>query len=84
MEHFVIIVNGWKLLPIITKSSILDAAAVLEPPLVFVTQSNICDQKQPPEVFYNKRRSQKFPKIYRKTPVPESLFLQKMLMTIRH
>ena len=29
MEHFVIIVNGWKPLTIITKSSILDVAAVL-------------------------------------------------------
>ena len=33
MEHFVIIVNGWKSLAIITKSSILDVASVLEPPL---------------------------------------------------
>ena len=34
MEHFVIIVNGWKPLTIITKCSILDVAAVLDPPLV--------------------------------------------------
>ena len=33
MEHFVIIVNGWKPLIIITKSSILDVAGVLDPPL---------------------------------------------------
>ena len=33
MEHFLIIVNGWKPLTIITKSSILDVAAVLDPPL---------------------------------------------------
>ena len=33
MGHFVIIVNGWKPLTIITKSSILDVAAVLDPPL---------------------------------------------------
>ena len=33
MEHFVVIVNGWKPLTIITKSSILDVAAVLDPPL---------------------------------------------------
>ena len=33
MEHFVIIVNGWKPLTVITKSSILDVAAVLDPPL---------------------------------------------------
>ena len=30
MEHFVIIVNGWKPLTIITKYSILDVAAALE------------------------------------------------------
>ena len=33
MELFVIIVNGWKPLTIITKSSILDVVAVLYPPL---------------------------------------------------
>ena len=34
MELFVIIVNGWKPLTIITKSSILDVAAALDPPLM--------------------------------------------------
>ena len=33
MECFVIIVNGWKLLTVITKHSILDVAAALNPPL---------------------------------------------------
>ena len=33
MEQFVIIVSGWKPLNIITKSSILDVAAVLDPHL---------------------------------------------------
>ena len=33
MERFVIIVNSWKPLTIITKCSILDVAAVLDPPL---------------------------------------------------
>ena len=33
IELFVIIVNGWKLFTIITKSSILDVAAGLDPPL---------------------------------------------------
>ena len=33
MEHYVITVNGWKLLTIITISYILDVAAVLDPPL---------------------------------------------------
>ena len=33
MERFVIIVSGWKPLTIITKRSILDDAAVLDPPL---------------------------------------------------
>ena len=31
-------------------------------------------QKQPPEVFWKKRSSEKFRKILRKTPVPETLF----------
>ena len=34
MEPFVIIVNGWKSLTIITKRSILDVAAALDPPLM--------------------------------------------------
>ena len=34
MERFVIIVNGWKPLTIITKRSILDVAAILDPRLV--------------------------------------------------
>ena len=34
MECFVIIVNGWSPLTIITKHSILDVAAALDPPLV--------------------------------------------------
>ena len=33
MELFVIIVKGWESLPIITKCSILNVAAVLDPPL---------------------------------------------------
>ena len=34
MEHFVIIVNGFQPLTIITKCSILDIAAVLDSPLI--------------------------------------------------
>ena len=34
MECFVIIVNDWKPLTIITKCSILDVAAALDPPLI--------------------------------------------------
>ena len=37
MEHFVIIVNGWKPLTIITKRSILDVAAALDPPLMMMS-----------------------------------------------
>ena len=33
MEHLVIIVNGWKPLTIVTKSSILDVKEVLDPTL---------------------------------------------------
>ena len=40
MERFVIIVNGFQPLTIITKHSILDVAAVLDPPLL----SNIYDK----------------------------------------
>ena len=35
MDRFVIIVSGWKPLTIITKHSILDVAAALDPPLKF-------------------------------------------------
>ena len=35
MESFVIIVNGWKPFTIITKRSILDTAAALDPPLEY-------------------------------------------------
>ena len=34
MEHFVLIVNDWKPLTIVTKNSILDVAAVLDSPLI--------------------------------------------------
>ena len=39
MEHFVIIVNGWKPLTVITKRSILDVAATLDPPLIYTRRS---------------------------------------------
>ena len=39
MECFVIIVNGWKPLTIITKHSILDVATALDPPLYTVKQN---------------------------------------------
>ena len=43
MEHFVIIVNGWKRLTIITMRSILDVAAVLDPPLGMQTNIMLVD-----------------------------------------
>ena len=36
MERFVMIVNGWKPLTVITKRSILDDAAAPDPPLLLV------------------------------------------------
>ena len=36
MEHFVIIVNGFQPLTVIPKSSILDVAAILDPPLIVI------------------------------------------------
>ena len=41
MEHFVIIVTGWKPITIFTKSSILDVAAVLDPPLIIIITANV-------------------------------------------
>ena len=39
MERFVIIVNGWNPLTIITKRSILDVAAALDPALLLIDKS---------------------------------------------
>ena len=36
MKHYMIIVNGFQLLTIITKRSILDVAAALDPPLLIL------------------------------------------------
>ena len=43
MEHFVIIVNGFQPLTIITKPSILDVAAVLDLPLKYTFQKRIIE-----------------------------------------
>ena len=40
MELFAMLVNGYQLLTIITKGSILDVAAVLDPPLKSATEKN--------------------------------------------
>ena len=45
VELFVIIVNDWKPLTIITKSSTLDVAAVLDPPLMLLTALEHLDIK---------------------------------------
>ena len=45
MERFVIIVNDWKPLTIITKRSILDVAAVLDPPLEILAIYHVDDQR---------------------------------------
>ena len=39
MERFVITVNGWKPLTIITKRSILDVAAIQDPPLYILLKN---------------------------------------------
>ena len=44
MERFVIIVNDWKPLTIITKHSILDVAAALDLPLILSKQIAIMTQ----------------------------------------
>ena len=45
MERFVIIVNDWKPLTIITKRSILDVAAALDPPLMIAYTMHISKNK---------------------------------------
>ena len=44
MERFMIIVNGWKQSTIIRKSSLLDVAAVLDPPLS-ISYCSVADMK---------------------------------------
>ena len=44
MDNFVIIVDGWKPLTIITKSPILDVTAVLDPPLI---EAMVIEYKNP-------------------------------------
>ena len=46
MECFVMIVNGFQPLTIITKRSILDVAAVLDPPLNVLTTTELLNGKQ--------------------------------------
>ena len=47
MERFVIIVNGFQPLTIITKRSILDVAAVLGPPLLCAAVSKSSAPQEP-------------------------------------
>ena len=54
MEHFVIIVNGWKPLTIITKSSILNVAAVLDPPLILTLDVNYCNKMNYSEAIFQR------------------------------
>ena len=70
MELFVIIVNGFQPLTTITKCSILDVAAVLDPPLLPDTLHKILNKKKAVLIFekssYLRRRCSKnlknFPK----------------------
>ena len=50
MECFVIIVNGFQPLTIITKRSILDVAAALDPPLMVLTYSSFLKGFHLPEI----------------------------------
>ena len=61
IEHFVIIVNGFQPLIIITKSSILDVEAVLDPPLLLYKNSyfahvlNLFLKREYLKVFFKRR-----------------------------
>ena len=46
VELFVILVNGWKPLTIITKSSTLDVAAALDPPLPLQLEEIVLDDTE--------------------------------------
>ena len=53
------------------------AASSLSKPIQDILEDSLASfikQKQPQEVFYKKSVLKKFRKIYRKTPVPESIF----------
>ena len=54
MERFVILVNGFQPLTIITRRSILDVEAVLDPPLDTIEVS-IQIRSSRPYVFYKKK-----------------------------
>ena len=61
MERFVIIVNGFQPLTIITKLSILDVAAALDPPLVMRLKITISDNDaHSTDVLYSQRCYNKF------------------------
>ena len=53
VERFVIIANGWKPLTIITKLSILDVAAVLDPSLIVNVSKNITSSINSPNHFWS-------------------------------
>ena len=53
MECFVIIVNGFQLLTIITKRSILDVATALDPPLMVLIYSSFLKGFQLPEIAWD-------------------------------
>ena len=75
MGRFVIIVNGFQPLTIITKRSVLDVAAVLDPPLrvpATLSQTSAHEkwkliQKQPSRVVLRKSCSENMQEIYRRT-----------------
>ena len=52
VERFLIIVNGWKPITIITKCSILDVATALDPPLFVIYLVLIVDLCKSELLFY--------------------------------
>ena len=63
MERFVITVNGWRPLTIITKRSILDFAAALDPPLLHMFSSKV----RGGEAFAAEQKVREFKKLLFKT-----------------
>ena len=80
MEHFVIINNGWQPLTIITKSSILDVAAVLDPPLTSASNAVANEILDISDLVKNNNNNKKQIMIQKHQPLNVNILIQ--LITI--
>ena len=87
IERFVIIVNGWKLLTIITKRSILNVAEVLDSPQILchcfsffirILLHHTKSKRQPLEVLHKNEIFKKFAKYAQRNP-SAGVFINKVI-----